>query len=409
MQFTKRFLLKLLVLECLTSDAAAYAKEAASEQSLSPTHHSGTSSPSSALLTVVPGSLEVERNELAKKIQSAREKGIGIQVYVNLFQEIEKMVVADRPAESIESKLENVDKALSAQLFAIEQARRNRVLNRKQEVFADLKQARLYVLSLVNADRAMYKLSPVALDAVATLAAQRHADEMSSIGYLSHWDVAGKKPDQRYSEAGGTHSTGENCAYTFSNRITSNNLFSSRDLDALESSFMDEIPPGDGHRRQILRPEHNKLGIGLSSRTDLNGHSRVSLVQEFINEYGVYEKLPNKIFRMKPFVVSGRLFPGCRIKSISIHWELKPKPMTVAELSKTHSYELPDSIVSSLPDGKLATGKTWMKEGSQQFSVAITPPKDWQSGLYYILVWAEQTKGKVQKEILVSTRTTQLD
>src|ERR1700675_435129 len=68
----------------------------------------------------------------------------------------------------------------------------------------DVEQARRYVLSLVNRDRAANGLPPVVLDDTASRAGQRHADDMARSGYTAHWGTDGSVPEERYSDAGGT-------------------------------------------------------------------------------------------------------------------------------------------------------------------------------------------------------------
>src|SRR5579862_2522960 len=68
-------------------------------------------------------------------------------------------------------------------------------------------QARTYLLELINRDRATKGLDAVLLDPISQTAAQHHAEEMAVHGYMAHWDLAGKLPDQRYTEAGGADYT----------------------------------------------------------------------------------------------------------------------------------------------------------------------------------------------------------
>src|SRR5687767_11294152 len=49
-----------------------------------------------------------------------------------------------------------------------------------------LEEARLYVLELINRDRAEEDLPPVELDDTANRAAQRHSDDMSQHGFTAH-------------------------------------------------------------------------------------------------------------------------------------------------------------------------------------------------------------------------------
>lgn len=330
------------------------------------------------------------------------------------FAVLEKMVSQGSSVEAISSQLNSIERGLSSQLSnqgvttTTLFRSQNTGLEKKPEEFIPLDKARIYVLSLVNADRAQYHLPPLKLDAVASIAGQRHTDEMATKGFYSHWDTLGKKPWQRYNEAGGMNNDTENFAATYGSCKSKNSMFSPTELKHLEWLFMSEKPPEDGHRLQILHPAHNRVGIGLSTYADSSGNSRICLVQEFIDEYGQYEKIPSIISRGKPFRVAGRLYPGLKIASISIHWEPDPKPMTLQELANTGPYSLPDSIASSLPDEKLAIGKVWSGSGIQHFSITITPPSEWKEGLYYILIWAEKVKDKEHKQFLVSTRTTHL-
>ncbi len=64
--------------------------------------------------------------------------------------------------------------------------------------------AKQYMITLINRDRKTQGLNEVTADETAELAAVLHSDEMAKLGYLSHWDRTGRKPDQRYCSVGGT-------------------------------------------------------------------------------------------------------------------------------------------------------------------------------------------------------------
>lgn len=123
--------------------------------------------------------------------------------------------------------------------------------------YLSVAEARQYVLGLVNRDRAKFRLMPLTLDARATIVAQSHAEEMAKHSYISHWNLAGKKPLQRYNEAGGLDDVGENLAIIHFSTVLPEDLFTQKDLDSLESLLFNQKPPDDLHRRQIITPEHN--------------------------------------------------------------------------------------------------------------------------------------------------------
>lgn len=223
---------------------------------------------------VLPGHLEHERRSLLTRIRQAETKGVGIKTYLAAFQELEKMVNAEESMEAIKLRVTSIERAFEEQLRHQKSFQSKHILTNSQHKLLDLQKARLYMLSQVNRERAKYDMQPLTLDAIATKAAQTHSDEMAIIGFHSHWNTNGKKPDQRYTESGGMHNASENVgiSYTKPKSIIKGELiqnhFSAASLDKLHASLMNS----DGHRSQILKPEHNKLGLGLSyAATSHNG------------------------------------------------------------------------------------------------------------------------------------------
>jgi uncharacterized protein YkwD len=359
-------------------------------------------------LTVMPGPLESERIVLLAKIREAKDKRVGIQNYMNEFIDLETMVSNGASQESIQERLNLLKAALDDQLSLLRLrldscATADADPQQKQSPLMSLEKARVYMVSLVNADRARYHLAPLVLDSIASAAGQLHSDEMAIVGYCAHWDTAGKKPWQRYTEAGGTHFDSENCAMVYGHpELTKAHLFSAKELKELESMLMDEKPPRDGHRVAILTAEHNKLGVGLSHALYTKDLSLVCLAQEFIDEYGKYSKLPSRLVRGAPFEVSGSLFKGLKLTSMEIRCESAPERMTKEQLDRTYSYNLPDTILECFPHTR-----TWTEAKLEHFSARITPDESWKSGLYYILIWATRPQDKVT--VLVSSRTIHLD
>ncbi len=279
-------------------------------------------------------------------------------------------------------------------------------------------QAVNYAVKLVNRDRAKFGLKPLSVDPIATAAGQKHADEMAQTGYLSHWDVAGKKPIQRYSECGGIDYVSENIGLTaihspktqaskYAFRLNPGHMFLSTDLDELESDFMNEKPPNDGHRQQILDPMHNRLGIGISF-SELDGQSRITIAQEFVNHYGEFENLPSTLKRKTTFTVAGTLPKQINLDEVKIEKEPIPQPQTAAQLDngpRSSSYTgLP--IVEYFP-GKDANLKVWTDHEQTKFSVTVQIDDKWESGLYYVLIWVKKHGEK--SRILISARTALLE
>lgn len=290
-----------------------------------------------------------------------------------------------------------------------------------QREILDLDAARQYMLKLINKDRASVGAGPVVLDEVATKAGQLHSDEMATNGYLSHWTMDGRKPDQRYNDVGGKDAVMENAFVSLEGTAAEDNsrepnklplhssqVFHRYELDQIESSFFNEQPPNDGHRVNIIDPSHTSVGIGLSFASQFGMGVRTACAQEFINHYGVAEDFPAKITLGDAIVLKGTLVKGVDLRGIDIRWEALPKPMTVVELNKTYSYSMPDKITMNYSaDPSQSNDPIVVKKVDDQQSYALTikTDKEWQPGLYYITYWAS-VNGK--EDSIVSCRTVQL-
>src|SRR5688572_11579030 len=123
----------------------------------------------------------------------------------------------------------------------------------------DYGEGQRFVLGLVNRDRKKAGLEPVALDEAASKAGLRHARDMAAKGFTGHLGSDGSTPEQRYTDGGGTDFVQENAAClsdTIERELDAKPRFDQAKLAALHQMFMDEVPPNDGHRRNILNPLH---------------------------------------------------------------------------------------------------------------------------------------------------------
>lgn len=376
-----------------------------------------------SLQSVVPGPLEDSRKLLLAEIEDANKKGVGTKTYMALFRDLEVMVKNGEPERNIESDLKKIREALKEQLLdqpanpwttTNPSARLTKPYAYLNSKIMPLAQARAFVLELVNKERAIHRLAPLVMDSIANAAAQMHSDEMARMGCVAHLDSRGRTPDQRYTELGGTHNVGENIAsYSLVNHNGNPNelhnvkgyQFSAARLSKLEADFMNEKPPDNLHRLQTLSPEHNRLGVGLSYSENSNGQWCLVLDQEFIDQYGEYSKIPQKIVPGTAFKVSGSLNAGVILNSISIRWDPEPRPLTKEELIKSsHEYGLPEISVENYFSESNKAIKLWNQNGHQHFSLRVVPNYRWKPGLYYIVIDAV----KKNHVITVSSRTTHL-
>jgi len=295
----------------------------------------------------------------------------------------------------------------------------------EQEKFLSLQQAREYMVTLINRDRQSHGLAPVILDQVASQAGQVHTDDMVLTNHGGHYDTDGKKPWQRYTQSGGTGYVSENAfwwpgrSYEGDTEFDADKAqellnkpnkqfalhpvqtFKKSDIDEAESAYYNEKPPNDGHRKNILDPIHNGVGIAFSLAS--NGlEYRFANTQEFTDNYGQFDKLPEDMSR--PFYVGGLLAPGWKVQCVSISWEPPPQPMTPESIDKLESYKHPTKTLQNFFAVPWAKPPVEVRDynGQQQFRVVVTPEKNWKPGLFYVDVRAQNKGGKQE---LISRRT----
>ena len=278
--------------------------------------------------------------------------------------------------------------------------------------------AKQYMLKLINKDRASLKLSPVIMDEVASAAGKLHSDEMAANGYSSHWTMDGRKPDQRYSEVGGKDAVAENVYVSLEGSAADNSgapvklplqsapVFRRYELEQVESSFFNEKPPYDGHRKTIIDPLHNFVGIGLSFASASGSGVRTSCTQEFVSRYGEFGDIPKIVKSGDSFKLTGKLAPGVQLDIVDLRWEEAPKPMSLDQLNKTGYYSIPEEVTATFLTNQTQSPEPIKihKNGDvEEFSLLINIDKSWKPGLYYLCMWGMINGGK--EESPLSTRT----
>lgn len=113
------------------------------------------------------------------------------------------------------------------------------------------------ILELTNTERSNVGLPALTLNAMLSNAAQQHSDDMATNHFIDHNGSDGSSPFDRIKNVGYQFSTaGENIA-----------AGQQTPEDAI-SSWINEVPPNDGHRKNILSPDFQEIGIGYSFNQD---------------------------------------------------------------------------------------------------------------------------------------------
>lgn len=261
-------------------------------------------------------------------------------------------------------------------------------------------------LRLINRDRTQFGLRPVTLDPFASEVADTYCHEQIRNGTSGHFTLDGEAPYMRYSFAGGNDGVSENAA-----SWSANYGFSARALYEMmrrsEDAMMREVAPHDGHRRTILDPWANRVGIGLAWE---KGEFR--LTQEFIRHYIDWTRpLPRNVSIGDHVLCGGRPLPGFEIDAITIHHEPMPRPITAVTANAIGTYSLPETRREYLPrlpsrfrrtlNGSIeqigevySNGRRGDFPLSPDGSFAFVIPFADGPGIYTVVVWVRPRGGK---------------
>ncbi|MCL5239497.1 MAG: CAP domain-containing protein [Candidatus Marsarchaeota archaeon] len=257
-----------------------------------------------------------------------------------------------------------------------------------------------YALGLINADRQKYGLGNVTLSSEPS--AQQHSDSMLVNNYFSHWDPYGMKPYMRYTLVGGLGAATENVAYRESESCgvfgCTGNVNVKQALQQMEYDMMynDSACCNNGHRDNILDPNHNQVSIGIAYNS-----SSVYFTEDFIDNYINWSN-----YGINPstdeMYVEGKINGGSTLSTVQIAYDKPVENMTVAQLDNTSSYSYGPTIagVVSSPLYYYANIETIVADqystSGKSFSVAFNMHNTISKngpGEYTVLVWLNNTSG----------------
>jgi len=236
----------------------------------------------------------------------------------------------------------------------------------------NLKELENLALELINQSRIENGLSVVAWDDFAAQIGTDHSIEMVTNVYLSHWNLAGFGPDIRYTLAGGTEWVQEN-VYSYWQRYDNGQPIPYNDWETTIREAHNSLMNSQGHRDNILSPEHTHVGVGMAYDAD-TGEFR--LAQEFINRYIEIDPISRSANPGDSVIISGQIQQGCDEPLINLAYEKFPQAMTVQELNQTSTYSSPAEFIEYYNS---------YISGDGNFSSEIVLGND--PGLYHILVW----------------------
>jgi uncharacterized protein YkwD len=107
------------------------------------------------------------------------------------------------------------------------------------------------VIDLTNEYRQQNGCAALMLSPELTISARQHSQDMADNDYFSHNDLSGHSPGWRAAQAGYDGVAGwENIAAGFAT------------AESVVSAWYNELPPNDGHRRNMLDCSLTDIGVG---------------------------------------------------------------------------------------------------------------------------------------------------
>ena len=262
------------------------------------------------------------------------------------------------------------------------------------------KEIRRDLLQMINEERDVEKVPPLELDDFANEVATKHAVDMVTNEFISHWGTDGLKPYHRYSVAGGTHATEENVS-----AVDGTWSMKAKDLK-LETAYLhvrlyQEKPPYDGHRRTILRPQHTHVGIGLAVQS-----LRLRMVELFVAKYVDVQPIKREAKPGAQISFNGKLMRSdYSLHHIEVYYEPLPTRPELNWLRATGSYALPKDSKVLRP--KVAPPQVYVdgiagvieiaKDGT--FKTPVTLYKN-TPGIYTVVAWI---KGSITERAFPAT------
>jgi uncharacterized protein YkwD len=208
----------------------------------------------------------------------------------------------------------------------------------------DLAGFRGELLKLVNTERLVAGVSALASDDLASEVADRHAIDMATAQFLSHWGSDGRKPYQRYAAAGGFHYVTENVSAA-DNLATLDAKYIRHSLVEMHIRMHDERPPNDGHRQTILAPDHTHVGFGVAIV-----ERRLRLVELYVGKYVEIEPFQRQAKPKTNVQIKGKLLGSKHeFAYAEIFYEPLPKRAEIDWLRVGRPYGLPDEPVVLRP------------------------------------------------------------
>lgn len=294
------------------------------------------------------------------------------------------------------------DVAKKTVIDVVEQSENKFVIQLQAFTYEELRD---YALSLINDDRKKIGLEQLSL--IDNEAAQKHAEEMVSEGYMSNWNTEGLKPYTRYTLFGGGHAMAENIAlaYCGSAGDSAGQKCASdpaETIKKLHSSVMLRNTETNYNKDNVLSKWHNGVSIGVAYSSDY-----VALVYDFEARYTSWVEPIRVTSGDAVLQMSGVVMPyGFKPTAVAIYRDKLPQKLTpdvLSEFPYDGGYDR-GALVSTIDKASVLRGTSankWISDDSGRFEISFSLPAAIFSseiysneGVYTLYLLARNTAGE---------------
>jgi hypothetical protein len=143
-------------------------------------------------------------------------------------------------------------------------------------------------------------------------------------------------------------------------------------------TFMDEKPPYDGHKKNVINKTHNFVGIGYYITS-----GQFRYYEEFIDRKFGFENIPDRVSTGEQFDITVTTPEGSYLYYAVVYRDNFPKPMTASEISRIGSY-------NDFGDDQYLTMAAWDLAAFRKGNKYRIPLKFDREGLYYIQLYEDK-------------------
>lgn len=244
----------------------------------------------------------------------------------------------------------------------------------------DVLRMKIEQLIYINQSRKKFKVQQVKLDILASRVANKMAEEACRYEYTGHWNTNGEKPYHRYAFGGGYDHVEENAYGMWANFDFDPSAGSVvKHMKEAHDSFMVEVPPDDGHKKNIIDSTHNYVGIGVC----MNG-GQFRYYEEFIDRYIEFIEVKTKVKRNENFTIKFKSAEkGLYVNSLVVYYEKMPAKLTPKQISRKGTY-------NDYSDDKALMLWPWDLYKHHEKGVFTVPMKFSKKGLYYVQIFLDK-------------------